>query len=362
MVAIPAHTPVYISPSQIDDVDVAELPKEACWRRWGFQRIDRLPKTQHPSAARGDRIHEALELLAHGIRPEPDAEHADLVRRMAEHVKPPTERTLIEHPFKTPIGPAILSGVIDRLDVPVSGPVEITDWKSTGNLKWAKTEKRLRKAVQANTYAHWAMTRIQRDAAIVRFIYGETKTGIVKPVQVTLSLTETREFVSSKLPIVERMVSLRRQEGLRAMDLEPNFKACNAFGGCPYRLQCGLRPEQWVTGAMQMSGPDLLSQLRGEAAQAAPNGGGALPAGFQGFPGTQPQAPAPAPAPFLTAQPPAGAWSQPAPVAAAPAPQVDTSAAVIAGALLQILGQQAFNQANVGQVAQLAKAYAQALK
>ncbi len=391
---------VSVSVSQINEFDAEHMPKEGCNRKWGFQKIDKRIKPQNIYAARGDEIHKKLE-AAQLLNVWPDAHdpHQRLVQKMMEHALPMTQgMSGVEYKFDEHniyIGPARLNGRIDRLDIlpSVYDPILITDWKSTGSPKFAKTESSLGKDTQANLYTYVVLKKfvypMPRDRAVTRWVYGDVNNDRVWPVETTISLTQAEEFVEKRtLPVVEKMVQLRRTPGLKAMDLEPNFKACGAFKGCPFRQLCGLRPVEWL-GAVMSSGT-LLSQLQGElglapVAQApappqapAPAWPGQAPAvqpppAFPGFPPAAAQTPA-APAvafpgfPPVNPAPPAAAPRPAAPalpLPQAPAPAASGSATnegLILSALIAAAGAQAVSPQSIPAFAGLAKQYAQALK
>lgn len=141
-------------------------------------------------------------------------------------------------------------------DVLCSG-VCVTDFKTTGDLKWMKKAKDLRADWQANLYGTWAMVTTGAREIDLVWLYMRTKeTPKAERTHVHVTLAETfpvfleidaeaaRMFATHEearkadaLPDWDTPATdPRKERGLTfARALARNPDACGDFGGCPYR-------------------------------------------------------------------------------------------------------------------------------
>lgn len=229
-----------ISPSQIETF-------LSCERKWWLNKILGLPIPQHPSAALGEHVHKgqetyletgdeaAVHALAKGTLP--------ILRELRERKLAGSvfmERSL-KRQLRNGLG---MAGRIDILDM-TERPTLVLDWKTTGNVAYAKTEEELKSNVQMLTYAYEATVLDierngvpkERHGVDVAHVYISTKGTTAPFVRRThiplddihagwrrIQDTSDRMLATSKLTTPD--------------DVKPNLNACNAFGGCSFRERC----------------------------------------------------------------------------------------------------------------------------
>jgi hypothetical protein len=123
-------------------------------------------------------------------------------------------------------------------------PNEIIDHKSTASLNYALTEEQARRDPQALIYAGVAMSGglgLDFEGGIIRFRlnYATTK-GAVKTRSIYVDLppeeiVEGLDKIGSSVITPQLALS---QSGEKWEGVEPNYSACDAFGGCPFRQDC----------------------------------------------------------------------------------------------------------------------------
>ncbi len=235
--------------------------KTRCFRRWGFQKINKL---QEPTTAKqqfGTDCHEHMENWIGKSIPPPDTETGHVAKQLIRsdylpapcpELKPWVEKYLeisMSH-----IHPrAMLIGYSDLIIPPtIFGSPVVIDYKFTSNLRWAMSAKELAIDPQPLIYAKWAMDQFKTDKATARFLYGvasSPKTGPRKP---TGSRKVEVEFKSDDLVFrkawwdVEKDVESIVQAKMNVSDareLPANPDACNDYGQlCPFYDQC--KPER----------------------------------------------------------------------------------------------------------------------
>lgn len=200
-------------------------------------------------------------------------------------------------------------------DIAPAGIPAVVDFKTTSNLKWAKTPEALSTDVQAQLYATHAMYETGARAVDLVWIYFQTK-GPRKAIRSHLRVVADRvaEQFAAIDETAKQMVQIRR-EVTDPLTLPPNAAMCEAYGGCPYRDKCNLSPHQIIEsfaakaalGSNAMpNAMDLLANLKAKKNGAPAAAPPARPTHF-GSPQTAP-APTEIPAAFLP------------PATAAPAP------------------------------------------
>jgi len=241
----------YISPSQIESWRL-------CRRKWAWNKIDKIQGLGNVAAEKGTIIHEVLEAwLKDGRAIDPDE-----VRTLSDGTmfKPgPIAAAGLKHlPMPKTCGTerfihvktqkAKYHGYIDwdlKGDVPVVG-----DHKSTSDFKWAKTEDDLRKDPQATIYAAAIMAETGAVQVELRWVYYQTK-GAAKSKKVSLVvLKEDVERNFDELDVTALEINEARRTAKTALDLEPNVRACDNFGGCQYRENCNLSSTDRIKGLM----------------------------------------------------------------------------------------------------------------
>ena len=239
---------IFISASQINTW-------RECKRKWAWSRLDGVEGERNVYAEKGVVIHEMLEAwlkeakpidldYVHTLSDETTFKPGPIAAAGLKHLPQPktcgTERYISVQTEKVKY-----RGYIDFDDKNRSLPL-VGDHKTTGDFKWAKTEDDLRKDPAATIYAAAliveveALTKKECNEVELNWIYYRTK-GRPKSEKVSVVLTKaevTRNFDdldATALEIIEA-----RQNIKSALELEPNPKACDSYGGCPYRQNCNL--------------------------------------------------------------------------------------------------------------------------
>jgi hypothetical protein len=203
----------------------------------------------------------------------------------------------VEHAFRLLLPPGAARGYIDLLiPQPVLKYMPTGDWspkrpvvidhKTTSNLFYAKTSEELRTDPQAILYGLEARVHVSRerkqkvsDIPEVDLQWGYTSTrgpAEVRPVRLRQSLPILEDGLGPLLDDARAMAA-----GLAhgvTKDLEYDLRACEAFGGCPYRLRCdayknyqnGSTPSRTTDGAYASTMTSALLAKLQKASQSAP--------------------------------------------------------------------------------------------
>ena len=247
------------SPSQLDTY-------QRCARRWWWEKVRGLRSPDTEATRRGTEIHAELEEAVLNGTPAVDPVSLAILDHVGYHRLP---REQLEREFTVhPPGWAVpIKGVIDRVEI----PGQITDYKTTSSLRYAKTLKQLESNVQAVVYS-WVGIHVlgMNDPLSFRLVYGERRKN-----QRTSRVEERKVvFTAEDLePHMEALGALTHEKAQTALiknpgDVPANTKACDDFGGCPHRARCRqYNPApSWLggnkIGETNMSNPSILAQLR----------------------------------------------------------------------------------------------------
>lgn len=231
-----------------------------CQRKWGWQYLNGLRPPQAASAQVGERVHKILEdWLQHGVAPDPEETlvlgekvyHPGKIAESGLHLLPaPGPHLTIEQSFHS----GIWTGRIDlayMADVPV-----ISDHKtSTDPKSWGKSEEDLRTDVQALVYASAALKATGAQEVDLIWNYFQTRPPF-KPRQskVRLNVLEVAEAMEPWEALGQEVEALRAKKGqITALDMPPNPHACQKFGGCAFKNNCNLSPEEQIKGFLVQS-------------------------------------------------------------------------------------------------------------
>lgn len=257
--------PVRLSASQVADWHL-------CRRRWGIRRLDGLERS-NPKADFGKAVHLAMEKwLRHAEAPDASTRVGLVAARLVPMVPAPRTRGLkAEHEFELRLPWATWAGFIDALHTGVD-PIEVYDHKTTSNLRWAKSETELRDDLQACVYAAWACEVTRQPGVMLVWNYAETGAeGRTRRVAWLMSREEARARVERERPAAEEIAKARATVA-RGTSLEPRWRSCGAYGGCPYRDLCEPTPEKELEALMAQSVQERM-RARIDAARAAKGGG-----------------------------------------------------------------------------------------
>lgn len=274
-----------ISPSQIE---TARL----CLRKWGLEKLDKLPKKPNKYADRGTAAHNVLEIWQRDGIPVDLA--TDIGKMVSAGLKflpqPKTHKT--EHNFVFDSGVAVFHGKMD-LRGPVSFRIQsIWDHKTTSSFHWLKPPEVLRADPQANIYAKAVIEECKKagftlgnqiDRVEQNWVYYLADPSKPKSRKVQLHVlpdgakrlperpedvkkehfgimhvSELEERFSECEDTAKQLLQLYhdRPSGL---DLPYDTGGCSAFGGCPYKDNpCKLSySERWRSMEAKEEGKKL---------------------------------------------------------------------------------------------------------
>lgn len=119
------------------------------------------------------------------------------------------------------------------------GTIEIRDWKTTSDFRWAKTGDELRENVQMLTYGRYGLERWNPTFVRLTHVYIRTKGGRVPAINRSTGPMHPDEIRAGweGVETVGRKVRLAVRAD-RAEDVDANTRACGAFRGCPHRSYC----------------------------------------------------------------------------------------------------------------------------
>lgn len=142
-----------------------------CPRQWGLKYLEKRPDPPRASAVIGKRMHRQLEFYyAKGRIPDQDNQAGICATKLLPLLPLPGPKRFSERRFKFEYEGVTWRGAKDLTDEePLI--VEITDFKSTSDLKWAKSAEMLATDTQAVTYALEEMLRRQVSEVDEKWAY-----------------------------------------------------------------------------------------------------------------------------------------------------------------------------------------------
>jgi CRISPR/Cas system-associated exonuclease Cas4 (RecB family) len=223
-----------VSPSAIDTYT-------DCPRKWGYRYICGLKPPSTEAAKEGSEVHGHID------------------RAYREKVLPPETKTgliaralLIDLPWHTELeseatyfldwsGRAFIQGRIDLLDY---WDVSVSDYKTTGNLKYMKTAQKLQFNAQAIVYSAIGALKFGKTPT-VRWRYitrvGKPQKRIIETIIEDLSIK-----INRLSEIAEYLTSLVfNQRDINAYPTNP--RSCSKYGGCPFVPICDITAIQQIT-------------------------------------------------------------------------------------------------------------------
>jgi hypothetical protein len=261
-----------------------------CPKKWGFEKLDRLPKPPNRFAERGLLVHKVLENWQEKAIPIDTSTDAGKIAMPGIKFLPPPGLGQVEHKFKIETDVAVYVGVWDlliprpRIYVGNTPIIEVYDQKTTSDLKWMKTAEELKDNPQSILYtiaALWALYKRWKEfnpnnpGWLLTWVYyrADPKKPGARRVQLYILPDEETErpqkprdikekyfgvMLASELEQKWKQVESLSQELLdhrrlkhTAADLPINVAGCDAFGGCPYRGDpCVLTPNERMRGYM----------------------------------------------------------------------------------------------------------------
>jgi len=244
-----------LSPSQISAF-------RACEVRWRLHWLDGVPEPTTPALADGTATHAAVEYrLGHAPAAGFEDRHlrlADALIGAARTAGVPLDDGMIE---------VAISWQPDLADVTVTGRIDVVfpggvvDWKTRRSLRWAPSADKLEADPQAIVYVS---AYVQSGGALPATFahvnvttHGPVETSVVA---VTFDRDKLEAGQRGLLPVMRRMLEVAAEPD----QAKPNYSSCSAYGGCPHRDRCAMRPtwphqEVVVTSTLE----DRLAARRG---------------------------------------------------------------------------------------------------
>ena len=285
----------------------------SCERAWGFGYIEGIRTPQHPAAALGTEVDDeqlqpflrdgktfdyarpsgsgyiAAALL--GYLPPTLAEAPGSGLQVQKHFLMPGIDPVTHAPagwgfqgymdlwlpssHEVPGAPNRLYGASGGFSI---GPDQrrqgvpfVGDFKTTGDLKWAKGEDSLSVDPQAMIYAMAAMYETGSRVVDLAWMYAQTK-GAKKSKRTFIRVTADHvvEQFSQINQTAQRLYQLRK-DAPNPLTLEPSPAHCGAYGGCPFRDRCNLSPLQLLSAAETNTTTNALAFLaQGEPSMNTP--------------------------------------------------------------------------------------------
>lgn len=270
---------IKISPSQI-------TLWRTCKRKFAFNYFTKLPKQPETKAlAIGNATHARMELYFKSGTPDYSYVPGDAISYASSRILtaivpflPQPAEAVSEGTFVTHHDGITFSG---RLDWRVPG-VEIGDLKTTGNMKYRKTEEELRKDPQALLYS------LAFPGLRCRWLYAPTSGGKPDPIVFHADMAHLDPLMKDAQDIADAWVN--RPE---PTTLDANTDSCYLYNtACPYLAHCGAKPPLFgpkAPGAPDMSMAEFLKNIKPATAPAPTPAAPPLP--------TPTPTPTPAPAP-----------------------------------------------------------------
>lgn len=287
----------YVSPSAIETLT-------SCERKWAWSKLDKAPRTENPAALLGTKTHSQHEAWLQFGRPYDLTTHEGEIAQSTLHLLPPPGVANVEGEMTFQANGITLGGKLDGEWVERAGtprqashppeglePIEhmdravVLDHK-TGNKTYFKLSKaQLLGHPQAPIYAARSFLKYQTPLVELRWNYATTTKKpqpfpswhVLRPEEVHAVWQEQVERPARRLLAIVDEANQTRRSGrpFGALQLQPNFNACAAFGGCAFRSRCSLNGPQEIQAHMSQTNvaqqqADFLKTLGiGSAAPAA---------------------------------------------------------------------------------------------
>lgn len=248
---------ICVSPSQIKTC-------RDCKRKLAYDKIDRIPRSQGAGAAFGEKVHDVGEDWMRFRATPPDTPAGQTFAQgigKKDFLPSPNKDLLIEQHFVIELPEldrVLLHGYIDLMVPPGWKPTPvITDYKYTKSRKWIPTLEELYTDPQVLIYAAAGFLHYDAEQIETRWCYFITNADRTKPKGTTKRCTDwTPEGLDADgqfSRIIEDAAEIAhmRRTAKAAIDVEPNYTACQKFGGCEYKKsgicpRAGSRAAAWI--------------------------------------------------------------------------------------------------------------------
>lgn len=253
---------LFVSASEIETFDL-------CPRKWAFVYIENKRPPPNDSAALGTRVHAILEKwLKEGAPPDTWTPEGEIAASGLHLLPAPRTPTLVtEEQFSFTSQRAWYTGFKDFRYRDVDGLIHVGDHKTTKSFTWAKTPEEILCHSQALIYAVDEFRKNPDDDRLaLDWIYYKT-TGSRKAeprFQIVTRDVVAEMFFEHVDPVAGEITRLHHEVpvGTPALDFTPDFRSCEAFGGCPFLSICNPTPSQRVQATMTQAGMSLADKLK----------------------------------------------------------------------------------------------------
>lgn len=211
---------------------------KVCRRKWNFRYVEKIKSKPNKYAEAGSKLHAELEDYYKNQK----TVTSSVLIEVIDHFPFPEPHIEVEEPFA-------FKAVLDNgdtiifwgfIDVADSKNELICDLKTTGDLKWAKSEKYLAtEDFQSTLYGIAGCLKWSTDSVTNRWVY--TRRTPSNPaglaVEIKLSLQQLIANLEKFVPLAKDLVQLYPLKQ-SSLTVTPNPQGCGMFGGCDYRELC----------------------------------------------------------------------------------------------------------------------------
>lgn len=253
---------LYVSASEIEVYDL-------CHRKWAFGYIEKKRVPPNEAAALGTRVHKILERwLTAGEAPNTWTDEGAIAASGLHLLPPPRTPTLVtEERFHFTSPRAWYMGFKDFRYRDANGLIHVGDHKTTKAAMWMKSVEDILAHPQALIYAVDEFFKNPNDDRLaLDWIYYKT-TGSRKAeprFQIVTKDVVAEMFFEHVDPVAGEITKLHNEvpRGTSALDFRPDFRACDAYGGCPFLSICNPSPTERVQATMTQAGLSLADKLK----------------------------------------------------------------------------------------------------
>lgn len=262
-------------PKVIDGVLQYESPSglkkhAACNRAWYYRYVLRLKEPRSKAAEAGVEIHDQIErwyntgsdtlnTAARRLRPwmPPRSGHIVTEHNTRDFCFVPGVKVVAFIDILSNLGTYLDRDGVEQQDPP--GTIEVLDWKSTSNMRYAVPGPQLPETIQMIVYGMYALAKLGGDH--IRLSHATTnrnKNEAKKSTFLASSKKIIHQWNTIVLPEVKRV---QITAGMSDVDRVPgNEKACSNYGGCARQGICNIAKQKSLAqifgdrGAMALIG------------------------------------------------------------------------------------------------------------